>query len=200
MLTISKYRDLLCYLDGQITELVKNFCRSNTYGYCSNKQRFVRLVRIKKLLEYSFNLKEYKNFFYSCTEVNGVQTTKQFNKLVGNKAELIVKTITKTTNTTNKFRFILPAMPHVDGFYIYGLWINCKLETLDDINKVLAILESLNYLGFYNFQYDSGSNEIYSTTSYVYTETFSYEYVYFDVANTVLCVNTKQILKLIENV
>jgi hypothetical protein len=167
-------------------------------------------------------------------------------------------------------------MPHVDGFYIYGLWINCKLETLDDVNKVLAILEGLNYLGFYNFQYtyapcsainatvdlvDLSGNHlayifpnnticpaatvqindlsgnligyalphaiedadvsitdlsgniigygyltnnspltIYSNTSYIYTETFSYEYVYFDVANTVQCVNTKQILKLIENV
>jgi hypothetical protein len=80
------------------------------------------------------------------------------------------------------------------------LWINCNLETLDDVNKVLAILENLQYLGFFDFSYDALTNTITSSTSYVYEETFSYEYVYFDVLKTLECVNYKQVVKLIENV
>jgi hypothetical protein len=272
-MTLSSYRNLLNTLDDQIAQLVQSFCRSETYGYKTCKNKLKKLIHIKELLKDNFNIYELNKLFYSCTEVNGVQTIKQFNKLVGNKAELIVKTITKTTNTTNKFRFVLPTMPNVNGFYLFGLWINCKLETLDDVNKVLAILEGLNYLGFYNFQYDSlpgsdkshatveftnisgnflayifpnnticpaatvqindllgnligyalpgntnGSNieikdlsgnligwgydhpAIYSNTSYVYTETFSYEYVNFDVAKSIQCVNSKKILKLAESI
>jgi hypothetical protein len=201
-MNISKYRDLICSLDTQIAELSKGFCRSNTYGYCNNKAKLLRLIRTKELLQNSFNLQELNNTYYSCTTEQGsdIQVVKKFNKLVGNKAQLVVKTITKTLNTTREFSFELPAIPHTGGFYIYGLWINCNLETLDDVNKVLAILENLQYLGFFDFSYDALTNTITSSTSYVYEETFSYEYVYFDVLKTLECVNYKQVVKLIENV
>ena len=67
-----------------------------------------------------------------------------------------------------------------------------------NIAKVLEILEKANYLGFFNFQYDSITNEIFSNESYLYTETFEYEYIYFDVFTTLQCLDLKPITLLIE--
>jgi hypothetical protein len=140
--------------------------------------------------------------FYSCTsnEDGTVKTIKRFNKIVGNKIELIVKTSTKTVDTTREFRFELPTIPHIEGFYIYSLWINCQLNSVENVEKVLLILENTNYLGFFNFQYDAITNEIFSNESYVYEEEFSYEYVDFDVINTLQCLNEKTITSLIEKI
>jgi GH24 family phage-related lysozyme (muramidase) len=57
----------------------------------------------------------------------------------------------------------------------------------------------MQYLGFYGFTYNAGTNSIESSTSYDYIETYSYEYVYFDVLTTLQCVDCKQVVKLIEN-
>jgi hypothetical protein len=199
---LSTYKDLLCDLDAQISKLVQSFCRSETYGYKVCKDKLQKLIHTKQLLENNFNLPEMSRLFYSCTsnEDGTIKTIKRFNKIVGNKVELIVKTITKTENTTREFRFELPAIPHTEGFYIYSLWINCQLNSVSDVDKVLAILEKANYLGFYNFQYDTITNEIFSNESYVYEEEFSYEYVDFDVLNTLQCLNEKPIISLIEKI
>jgi hypothetical protein len=199
---LSTYKDLLCKLDTEISNLVKSFCRSETYGYKTCKDKLQKLIHTKQLLENNFNLPEMSKLFFSCSsnEDGTIKTIKRFNRIVGDKIELVVKTITKTLNTTRVFSFELPTIPHTGGFYIYGLWINCNLENLDDVNKVLAILENLQYLGFFGFSYDALTNTINATTSYVYDEVFSYEYVYFDVLNTLECVNYKQVVKLIENV
>lgn len=197
---LSTYKALLCKLDEQIYKLVQSFCRSEVYGYAVCKEKLHKLIQVKKLLEKNFNLKELNNIFYKCyTQEDGTKIIKKLNKIIGNKAEIIVKTITKTTSTSEEFRFELPTIPHTEGFYIYSLWINCQLNSEEDVNKVLAILEKANYLGFYNFQYDANTNEIYSNDSYVYTETFSYEYQPFDVFNTLQCLNEKSIKRLIEN-
>ncbi len=199
---ISKYRELTCWLDVKIADLAKSLCRSNTYGYCVDGETLRKLINIKNLLIDSFNLKEINYTYYSCSTVedSNINVVKKFNRLVGDKVELIVKTITKTPNNTNVFNFELPEIPHTGGFYIYGLWINCELETEEDITKILAILENMEYLGFYGFTYNVGTNSIESSTSYDYVESFSYEYVYFDVLKTLQCVDCKQVQKLIEDV
>jgi hypothetical protein len=198
---LSTYKDLLCDLDAQISKLVQSFCRSETYGYKVCKDKLQKLIHTKQLLENNFNLPEMSKLFYSCTsnEDGTVKTIKRFNKIVGNKIELIVKTSTKTLDTTREFRFELPekTVP-IEGFYIYSLWINIKLNSVEDVEKVLLILENINYLGFFNFQYDPLTNEIFSNESYSYTEVFSYEYVDFDVINTLQCLNEKTITSLIE--
>jgi len=200
-MTLSTYKDLLCNLDAQISKLVQSFCRSETYGYKTCKDKLQKLIYIKQLLENNFNLPEMSKLFFSCTsnEDATIKTIKRFNKIIGNKVELIVKTITKTIDTSREFRFELPAIPNTDGFYIYSLWINCQINTAADVTKVLEILEKANYLGFFNFQYDAINNEIFSNESYLYTETFAYEYVYFDVFDTLQCLNLKPITHLIEN-
>jgi len=201
-MTLSTYKDLLCDLDAQISKLVQSFCRSETYGYKTCKDKLQKLIHTKQLLGNNFNLPEMSKLFFSCTsnEDGSVKTIKRFNKIVGNKVELIVKTITKTIDTSREFRFELPAIPNTDGFYIYSLWINCQINTVADVTKVLEILEKANYLGFFNFQYDAINNEIFSNESYLYTETFAYEYVHFDVINTLQCLNTKTITHLIERI
>jgi hypothetical protein len=200
---LSTYKHLLCDLDSQISKLVQSFCRSETYGYKVCKDKLQKLIHTKKLLENNFNLPEMSKLFYSCTsnEDGTVKTIKKFNKIVGNKIELIVKISTKTVDTTREFRFELPekTVP-IEGFYIYSLWINIKLNSVEDVEKVLLILENTNYLGFFNFQYDPLTNEIFSNESYSYTEVFSYEYVDFDVINTLQCLNEKTITSLIEKI
>lgn len=200
---LSTYKHLLCDLDAQISKLVQSFCRSETYGYKVCKDKLQKLIHTKQLLENNFNLPEMSKLFYSCTsnEDGTVKTIKRFNKIVGNKIELIVKTSTKTLDTTREFRFELPekTVP-IEGFYIYSLWINIKLNSVEDVEKVLLILENTNYLGFFNFQYDPLTNEIFSNESYSYTEVFSYEYVDFDVINTLQCLNEKTITSLIEKI
>jgi hypothetical protein len=200
-MTLSTYKDLLCNLDAQISKLVQSFCRSETYGYKVCKDKLQKLIYIKQLLENNFNLPEMSKLFFSCTsnEDGTIKTIKRFNKIVGNKVELIVKTITKTVDTSKEFRFELPPIPNTEGFYIYSLWINCQINTVADVAKVLEILEKANYLGFFNFQYDAINNEIFSNESYLYTETFAYEYVFFDVFSTLQCLNLKPITHLIEN-
>jgi hypothetical protein len=198
---LSTYKHLLCDLDAQISKLVQSFCRSETYGYKVCKDKLQKLIHTKKLLENNFNLPEMSKLFYSCTsnEDGTVKTIKRFNKIVGNKIELIVKISTKTLDTTREFRFELPeCVGPIEGFYIYSLWINIKLNSVEDVEKVLLILENTNYLGFFNFQYDPLTNEIFSNESYSYTEVFSYEYVDFDVMNTLQCLNEKTITSLIE--
>lgn len=198
---LSTYKHLLCDLDSQISKLVQSFCRSETYGYKVCKDKLQKLIHTKKLLENNFNLPEMSKLFYSCTsnEDGTVKTIKRFNKIVGNKIELIVKISTKTVDTTREFRFELPEkIGPIEGFYIYSLWINIKLNSVEDVEKVLLILENTNYLGFFNFQYDPLTNEIFSNESYSYTEVFSYEYVDFDVINTLQCLNEKTITSLIE--
>ena len=198
---LSTYKHLLCDLDAQISKLVQSFCRSETYGYKVCKDKLQKLIHTKKLLENNFNLPEMSKLFYSCTsnEDGTVKTIKRFNKIVGNKIELIVKISTKTIDTTREFRFELPEkIGPIEGFYIYSLWINIKLNSVEDVEKVLLILENTNYLGFFNFQYDPLTNEIFSNESYSYTEVFSYEYVDFDVINTLQCLNEKTITSLIE--
>jgi hypothetical protein len=193
----------LCDLDAQISKLVQSFCRSETYGYKVCKDKLQKLIHTKKLLENNFNLPEMSKLFYSCTsnEDSTVKTIKRFNKIVGNKIELIVKISTKTLDTTREFRFELPEnIGPIEGFYIYSLWINIKLNSVEDVEKVLLILENTNYLGFFNFQYDPLTNEIFSNESYSYTEVFSYEYVDFDVINTLQCLNEKTITSLIEKI
>jgi hypothetical protein len=199
---LSTYKHLLCDLDAQISKLVQSFCRSETYGYKVCKDKLQKLIHTKQLLENNFNLPEMSKLFYSCTsnEDGTIKTIKRFNKIVGNKIELIVKTSTKTVDTTREFRFELPTIPHIEGFYIYSLWINCQLNSVEDVEKVLLILENTNYLGFFNFQYDAITNEIFSNESYVYEEEFSYEYVDFDVINTLQCLNEKTITSLIEKI
>ena len=201
-MTLSTYKDLLCDLDAQISKLVQSFCRSETYGYKTCKDKLQKLIYTKQLLKNNFNLSEMSKLFFSCSsnEDGTIKTIKRFNKIVGNKVELIVKTITKTIDTSREFRFELPAIPNTDGFYIYSLWINCQINTVADVTKVLEILEKANYLGFFNFQYDPINNEIFSNESYLYTETFAYEYVDFDVINTLQCLNTKPITHLIERI
>jgi hypothetical protein len=198
---LSTYKHLLCDLDAQISKLVQSFCRSETYGYKVCKDKLQKLIHTKKLLENNFNLPEMSKLFYSCTsnEDGTVKTIKRFNKIVGNKIELIVKISTKTVDTTREFRFELPEkIGPIEGFYIYSLWINIKFNSVEDVEKVLLILENTNYLGFFNFQYDPLTNEIFSNESYSYTEVFSYEYVDFDVINTLQCLNEKTITSLIE--
>jgi hypothetical protein len=198
---LSTYKHLLCDLDAQISKLVQSFCRSETYGYKVCKDKLQKLIHTKKLLENNFNLPEMSKLFYSCTsnEDGTVKTIKRFNKIVGNKIELIVKISTKTLDTAREFRFELPeCVGPIEGFYIYSLWINIKLNSVEDVEKVLLILENTNYLGFFNFQYDPLTNEIFSNESYSYTEVFSYEYVDFDVMNTLQCLNEKTITSLIE--
>ena len=198
---LSTYKHLLCDLDSQISKLVQSFCRSETYGYKVCKDKLQKLIHTKKLLENNFNLPEMSKLFYSCTsnEDGTVKTIKRFNKIVGNKIELIVKISTKTVDTTREFRFELPEkIGPIEGFYIYSLWINIKFNSVEDVEKVLLILENTNYLGFFNFQYDPLTNEIFSNESYSYTEVFSYEYVDFDVINTLQCLNEKTITSLIE--
>jgi hypothetical protein len=199
-MTLSTYKDLLCKLDTEISKLVQSFCRSETYGYKTCKDKLQKLIHTKQLLENNFNLPEMSKLFFSCTsnEDGSVKTIKRFNKIVGNKIELIVKTITKTINISREFRFELPTIPNTDGFYIYSLWINCQLNTVADVAKVLEILEKANYLGFFNFQYDSITNEIFSNESYLYIETFEYEYIQFDVFTTLQCLDLKPITHLIE--
>jgi hypothetical protein len=199
---LSTYKHLLCDLDAQISKLVQSFCRSETYGYKVCKDKLQKLIHTKQLLENNFNLPEMSKLFYSCTsnEDGTVKTIKRFNKIVGNKIELIVKTSTKTVDTTREFRFELPTIPNTEGFYIYSLWINCQLNSVEDVEKILLILENTNYLGFFNFQYDATTNEIFSNESYVYEEEFSYEYVDFDVINTLQCLNEKTITSLIEKI
>lgn len=199
---LSTYKDLLCDLDAQISKLVQSFCRSETYGYKVCKDKLQKLIYTKQLLENNFNLPEMSKLFFSCTsnEDGTVKTIKRFNKIVGNKVELVVKTITKTLDTTRQFYFELPTIPHTEGFYIYSLWINCQLNTVADVDKVLAILEKANYLGFYGFEYDSFNNAIVAHESYIYEEEFSYEYVDFDVINTLQCLDVKPITNLIEKI
>jgi hypothetical protein len=201
-MTISTYKNLLCDLDSQISKLVQSFCRSETYGYKVCKDKLKKLIYTKELLNNNFNLFEMSKLFFSCTsnEDGSIKTIKRFNKIVGNKVELVVKTITKTLNTTSQFYFELPAIPHTDGFYIYSLWINCQLNTAEDVDKVLAILEKANYLGFFGFQYDAFNNAIGANESYTYDEEFSYEYVDFDVINTLQCLGEKPIISLIEKI
>ncbi len=197
---LSTYKDLLCKLDAEISKLVQSFCRSETYGYKTYKDKLQKLIHTKQLLENNFNLPEMSKLFFSCSsnEDGTIKTIKRFNKIIGNKIELIVKTITKTIDTSREFRFQLPAIPNIDGFYIYSLWINCQINSVADVAKVLEILEKANYLGFFNFQYDSITNEIFSNESYLYTETFEYEYIQFDVFTTLQCLDLKPITHLIE--
>lgn len=201
-MTISTYKDLLCDLDSEISKLVQSFCRSETYGYKVCKDKLKKLIYTKDLLENNFNLFEMSKLLFSCTsnEDGTVKTIKRFNKIVGNKVELVVKTITKTLNVTSQFEFELPTIPNTEGFYIYSLWINCQLNTVADVDKVLAILEEANYLGFFNFQYNPLINTITSNESYIYEEEFAYEYVDFDVLNTLQCLNEKPIISLIEKI
>ena len=199
---LSTYKDLLCDLDIQISDLVKSFCRSETYGYKVCKDKLQKLIHTKQLLENNFNLPEMSKLFFSCTsnEDGTIKTIKRFNKIIGNKVELVVKTSTKILNTTRQFYFELPAIPNTEGFYIYSLWINCQLNTVADVDKVLAILEKANYLGFFGFQYDAFNNAIVANESYTYDEEFSYEYVDFDVLNTLQCLGEKPIINLIEKI
>jgi hypothetical protein len=201
-MTLSIYKDLLCDLDTKISNSVKSFCRSETYGYKTCKSALKKLIYVKNLLESSFDLSKLKTQFYSCNvnEDGSVTTVKKFNKIVGNKIELVVKKTTRTVVYTEEFNFPLAPLPTTNGFYIYSLFINFQVLTEEDILKVVALLEKLNYLDFFNFKYNSGEHSIISYFRYIYTNEFSYEYVDFDVLSTLNCVDAKQIKKLIENV
>ena len=48
---LSTYKDLLCKLNTEISNLVQSFCRSETYGYRTCKDKLQKLIYTKQLLE-----------------------------------------------------------------------------------------------------------------------------------------------------
>lgn len=197
---LSTYKSLLCQLDEQIYKQSQTLCRSEIYGYKDCKDKLQKLIQVKELLQRNFNLKELHSIYAkSCNLNNNTKFVQRFNKIIGNKVELLNKTIFTTTTNSRSFNFKLPDFPNLNGFFIYHLWIDCKVETEEDIANILNILECNKLLGFLNFKYDSVKNEIYSNDSFEMVEEFSYEYINFDVLNTLQCLNEKSITKLIEN-
>lgn len=197
---LSTYKSLLCKLDEQIYKESQTLCRSEIYGYKDCKDKLQKLIQVKELLQKNFNLKELHSIYAkSCNLNNNTKFVQRFNKIIGNKIELLNKKIFTTTTNSKFFNFKLPTFPILNGFFIYHLWIDCKIENKQDINYVLNLLECNKLLGFFNFKYDSINNEIYSNDSFEIIEEFSYEYVEFDVLNTLQCLNEKSIIRLIEN-
>jgi len=45
---LSTYKDLLCKLDAEISKLVQSFCRSETYGYKTCKDKLQKLIHTKQ--------------------------------------------------------------------------------------------------------------------------------------------------------
>ena len=44
---LSTYKDLLCKLNTEISNLVQSFCRSETYGYRTCKDKLQKLIHKK---------------------------------------------------------------------------------------------------------------------------------------------------------
>ena len=63
-MTLNTYKDLLCKLDTEISKLVQSFCRSETYGYKTCKDKLQKLIYTKQLLENNFiRVRLDKNFY-----------------------------------------------------------------------------------------------------------------------------------------
>jgi hypothetical protein len=196
--TVSEYKDLIKCLDKSISELSLGLCRSETYGYCANKEKLTKHIQLKKLMVNSFNLDKLKEIYNTVCHFKNWDEYKYFNKIVEDSVEILIKKVYKIVRTDKEFRFKLPNLPFKGGYYIENVFICNDLETREDYNSAICILNNLQYKGFVNFEIDETTNEIFSKTSYDYLEEFSYEYKEIDAMSLIQCVDVKTIKKLIE--
>lgn len=196
--TVSEYKDLIKCLDKSISELSLGLCRSETYGYCANKEKLTKHIQLKNLMIDSFNLDKLKEIYNTVCTFKNWSEYKYFNQIKGNLAEILVKKVYKIIRTDKEFRFKLPELPFKGGYYIDNVFICNDLEVKEDYNLAVCILNNLKYKGFINFEIDENTNEIFSKTSEDYLEEFSYEYKKIDAMSLIQCVDVKTIKKLIE--
>ena len=196
--TVTEYKHLINCLDKSISELSLKLCRSETYGYCANKEKLTKHIQLKNLMINSFNLDKLKEIYNTVCTFKNWSEYKYFNQIKGNLAEILVKKVYKIIRTDKEFRFKLPELPFKGGYYIDNVFICNDLEVKEDYNSAICILNNLKYKGFINFEIDENTNEIFSKTSEDYLEEFSYEYKKIDAMSLIQCVDVKTIKKLIE--
>lgn len=196
--TVNDYKDLLKCLDKSISNLSVSLCRSETYGYCSNRNKLTQLVQLKDLVKTSFNFDNLKTIYNTHCIHKNLEEFTYFNKVEGDLVQLLKKKVYKIIRLDKEFRFKLPSIPFKGGYYIENIFIDCDIESNEDYNTAICILNSIKYKNFFDFKFDEVTKEIYSKSSVDYIEEFEYETKEINTYDLVQCVKYKDIKKLIE--
>jgi hypothetical protein len=162
-MTLSTYKDLLCKLDAEISKLVQSFCRSETYGYKTCKDKLQKLIYTKQLLENNFIRVKLDKNFYCLEETEDYTITKTLIRIIGTKAEILVKKIKKIIKTDKSFVWDFPPLPQPNGVWVGSFFVPVPVNTLADIENVKIYLENKKLFSFFAFAVDYSKKQILSS-------------------------------------
>lgn len=166
--TANKYKKLLRELNKKISNEAIKFCQSEEYGYCSNKNKLLKLSLVKELLVDNFYRKKLDDDFNCTIETEELTTIKKLNKIVNGKAEIIVTKIKKVIKKDKTFTWDFPtSYPNPAGVWVGAYFVPVPVNSVSDIEEIKKYLENKKLFSFFAFSVDYGKKQIRSCT---YTE------------------------------
>ena len=197
--SVSKYKSLLRSLNKKIEENTSKLCIANEYGYCSDITNLKKLNYIKDLLTTNFVRRKISKDYYCKTTTNGITIEKIFNKIVGDKVEIIVNKSTMKIITTDKIEIPFPTFFPSSGIWVGSYFIPVVTNSIIELEKIKDYLNKKKLFSYVDYTIDYGRKIITSCKHEVSEKSTEYIYKNLDeYCNT--CLDETKFKRLIEDV